>query len=170
MLIKLKLEAESSAHMLLLCSESGPGGPEGTGSSWQDIWLSSNRSSGGGEMLSTGLRLDGVFWGCCWTSPGTTPGPGSPAAGLAPLLILPGAERAPSTPCISEALAPSPPLGWRCWGALGWSETEVEGAVEGPEQGAPMAREEAEGLRVEEVASVVCTNNRVSRDVQHRAG
>ncbi len=55
----LKLDTEFSTQMLLLCSESR------SSSSWQDMWLSSKRSSGGGEMLRTG-RLEGVIWCCCW--------------------------------------------------------------------------------------------------------
>lgn len=67
----LKLETEFSIQMLLLCSESR------RSSSWQDMLLSSNRSSGGGEMLRTG-RLEGVIWCCCWVcwppfSPQTLP-------------------------------------------------------------------------------------------------
>lgn len=149
-LIKLKFERESSAHILLLCSESGPVGADTVGSSWQDIWLSSKRSSGGGDMLNTGLRFDGVFWGCCTPSPDNTPEPKSPAAVFAPLLPLPEADAAPSIPCISEAPAASIPEEWRCWETLRWSEDEVEEPV----AGTPMAREEAEGLEVE-VASVV---------------
>lgn len=54
----LKLESEFSIQMLLLCSEST--------SSWHpDMWLLSNRSSGGGEMFSTG-RLEGIIWWWCW--------------------------------------------------------------------------------------------------------
>lgn len=76
----------------------------------------------------------------------------SPAAVFAPLLPLVVADTAPSAFCISEAPAPSPPLEWTCWGTLRWSEDEVEEPVDGT----PMAREEeAEGLEVEEVASVV---------------
>lgn len=48
-----------------------------------------------------------------------------------------------------------------------WSEDEVEV----PLDRTPMAREEeAEGLEVEEVASVVVYTDEVRRDVQHRAG
>ena len=92
----------------------------------------------------------------------------SPVAVFAPLLPLLGADTAPSILCISEAPAPSPPLEWTCWGTLRWSEDEVEEPVDGT----PMAREEeAEGLEVEEVASVVVyTDKQVSTDVQHRAG
>ena len=53
--MRLKLETEFSVQMLLLCSESSDS------SSWQDMRLSSKRSSGGGEMFKTG-RLDGVIW------------------------------------------------------------------------------------------------------------
>lgn len=164
-LIKLKFETDSSAHMLLLCSESGPGAPDMVGSSWQDIWLSSNRSSGGGDMLNTVLRFDGVFWGCWTPSPGNPPGPTSPTVAFAPLLPLLGAL---SAPCISETPAPSPPLEWRCWATLRWSDDEVEG----PEDVTPMAREEeAEGLEVEEVASVVVhIDIKVRTDVHHIAG
>lgn len=76
----------------------------------------------------------------------------SPVAVFAPLLPLLGADTAPSILCISEAPAPSPPVEWTCWGTLRWSEDEVEEPV----AWAPIAREEeAEGLEVEEVASVV---------------
>ncbi|TNN87593.1 hypothetical protein EYF80_002310 [Liparis tanakae] len=54
-LMRLKLESESSIQMLLLCSESRDV------SSWQDIWLLSNKSCGGGEMFSTVRRFDGVI-------------------------------------------------------------------------------------------------------------
>ena len=48
-----------------------------------------------------------------------------------------------------------------------WSEDEVEG----PLDRTPMAtEEEAEGLEVEEVASVVAYTDKVRTDVQHRAG
>lgn len=76
----------------------------------------------------------------------------SPVAAFAPVLLLLGADTAPSILCTSEAPAPSPPVEWRCWGTLRWSEDEVEEPVDGT----PIAREEeAEGLEVEEVASVV---------------
>lgn len=142
------MEAESSAQMLLLCSESGPAGPAGAGSSWQDILLSSNRSSGGGEMLNTGLRLEGVFWGCCWDP--TPPAPGSPPVPeLVPLPPPPsGADRAPSTPCLSDPSgAPDPslgaPLGW-WWRRGGWNWSMAE--VEGSELGPPVAKEDGQGL------------------------
>lgn len=62
----LKLERDSSIHMLPLCSESSvvlAAGAEAVAvaaSSWQDMRLSSSRSSGGGEMFSTVRRLEGV--------------------------------------------------------------------------------------------------------------
>lgn len=56
----LKLESEFSIQMLLLCSESWS-----ASSGHPDMWLLSNRSSGGGEMFSTG-RLGGVIWWWCW--------------------------------------------------------------------------------------------------------
>lgn len=55
----LKLEGESSIHILQLCSDSNP-----QPSSWQDIRLLSSKSSGGGEMYRTVWRF-GVA-GCCW--------------------------------------------------------------------------------------------------------
>lgn len=55
----LKLEGESSIHMLQLCSDSSA-----HPSSWQDIWLLSSKSSGGGEMYRT-VFLFGVDC-CCW--------------------------------------------------------------------------------------------------------
>lgn len=58
LLSMLKFETESSIHMLPLCSESGLR----VTSSWQDMRLSSSRSSGGGEMLSTVRRFEGVIW------------------------------------------------------------------------------------------------------------
>lgn len=68
----LKLESEFSIQMLLLCSESC------STSSWlPDMWLLSNRSSGGGEIFSTG-RLEGVIWWWCWcweTPPPLSPQP-----------------------------------------------------------------------------------------------
>lgn len=54
----LKLEGESSIHILQLCSDSNP-----HPSSWQDIRLLSSKSSGGGEMYKT-VCLFGVD-GCC---------------------------------------------------------------------------------------------------------
>lgn len=166
-LIKLKLDTESSAHILLLCSESGHGAVDMVGSSWQDIWLSSNRSSGGGDMLNTGLRFDGVFCSCCTPSPDSTPLPTSPPVLLDPPVPLLGAESAASIPCISDTLAPSPPAEWRCGETVRCSEAEVEP----PLDESPMAREEeAEGLEVEELASVVAYTDKVSTGVQHRAG
>ena len=155
-LTRLKLEAESSAHMLLLCSESGPPGPAAPpASSWLDIWLSSSRSSGGGEMLSTGRRLDGVFW----CGGGSGPAPGSPAAPLAP--PDPQLPWGPSAPPNTSAPEPSPPPGgWRCWGALRCSEAGAGAAVEGPEQGAPMATDGGVDA-VGEGVSVVYESHRV---------
>lgn len=88
----LKLEGESSIHILQLCSDSG-----GHPSSWQDIRLLSSKSSGGGEMYKT-VCLFGVDCGggCCgcwavllvnWLS-------------LTPRLLTPMAEEQLST-CIA---------------------------------------------------------------------
>lgn len=104
-------------------------------------------------MFNAGLRFEGVFCACWTPSPDITE-PMSPTAVVALQLALLEADTVPSIACISKA--PSP--GWRCWGTLMCSEV-VEGPDERPGHGAPIVKEEeAEGLQVEDVASVVYTN------------
>lgn len=83
----LKLEGESSIHILQLCSDSNP-----HPSSWQDIRLLSSKSSGGGEMYRT-VCLFGVDC-CCWTALLVN------CFSLTPLVLTPTAEEQLST-CIA---------------------------------------------------------------------
>jgi len=83
----LKLEGESSIHILQLCSDSNP-----HPSSWQDIRLLSSKSSGGGEMYRT-VCLFGVDC-CCWTALLVN------CLSLTPLVLTPTAEEQLST-CIA---------------------------------------------------------------------
>lgn len=134
-LMMLKLERESSIHMLLLCSESRDV------SSWHDILLSSSRSSGGGEMFNTVRRFDGVIWWCGCVSWDTAPLPAiisPPDLQLAPpppLPFPPSAVRTSGTALLPLPSSGSTLLPWT-W-SLEWATEleEVEKALREPSMG-----------------------------------
>lgn len=137
----LKLETESSIQMLLLCSESGLG----SWSSWQDMRLSSSRSSGGGEMLRMVRRFEGVAWLCAVPTASATP---------TPLMVTTEPGSAP----IPSAAGPLWSLDVCSWAEVAESMLGQEGSV--------LLRppEEATAAQVA-AASVVCTVQKVNKTV-----
>lgn len=137
----LKLDTESSIHMLLLCSESGLG----SRSSWQDIRLSSSKSSGGGEMLRTVRRFEGVAWLC--VAPTV-----SPTAAALIVTTEPG-----STPILSGIPSVAGPL----WSLEACSWAEVAESMLGQEGSVLLSPPGEEAAAQVAAASVVCTMQNV---------